>query len=99
MILPKAGVDGNELYLQLQNQLRLQNRELISKLVSRAGLSTDKVVLEVSSEKSSGSSKKKRKKTKKTFEDASTNTEGGNSSSSKINNSNSSSSNSDEGYR
>ena len=98
MILSKEGVDGNELYLQLQNQLRLQNRELISKLVSRAGLLTDKVVLEVSSEKSGGGSKKKRKKTKKTFEDASTNTEGG-SSSSNINNSNSSSSNSDEGYR
>ena len=87
MILPKDGVDGNELYLQLQNQLRLQNRELISKLVSRAGLSTDKVVLVVSSEKSGGSSKKKRKKT---FEDASTNTEGGSSSSSN---------NSDDGYR
>jgi len=69
MILPKSG-DKSEVYLQVQNQLRLQNRQLILQLCRPDDLSTDKV----DSKKSFFAEKKK--KVKKTFEDATTNTDG-----------------------
>jgi hypothetical protein len=69
MILPKSG-DKSEVYLQVQNQLRLQNRQLILQLCRPDDLSTDKVDSKISF------FAEKKKKAKKTFEDATTNTDG-----------------------
>ena len=70
MILPKTG-DKSDLYLQVQNQLRLQNRQLILQLCRPEQISTDKV-----DPKKRFQVSEKKKKVKKTFEDATTNTDG-----------------------
>ena len=72
MILPKSGCKS-EVYLQVQNHLRIQNRQLISQLCKEAGISSTEIV-DKRSKSEKDISKKVSKKVKKHFEDASTNT-------------------------
>jgi hypothetical protein len=79
MILPKSGCKS-EVYLQVQNHLRIQNRQLISQLCKEAGISSTEIVDKRSKSEKDIFSTKVSKKVKKHFEDAATNTNDGSSS-------------------
>ena len=79
MILPKSGCK-TEVYLQVQNHLRIQNRQLISQLCREAGISSTEIVDKRRSKSEKDISEKVSKKVKKHFEDAATNTNDGSSS-------------------
>ena len=74
MILPKSGCK-TEVYLQVQNHLRIQNRQLISQLCREAGMvSSTEIVDKRRSKSEKDISEKVSRKVKKHFEDAATNT-------------------------